>query len=183
MIDHSFLIDTSLIDHRDVNSGGYCDFLPIRNEPTIGFKAFKTKRKAIEARCLQKKLSKFDLAPVVLSKVCKIAYYYDPVLLLHWDPSITVTGWGYVTEQATLVKNKPYRKVQNLVDNILLKTKLKFWDSHWGNIGYINRSKKIQLVCIDTGAESFSAYNNTWGFEEPGPRCPYCNKYSNNCEC
>jgi hypothetical protein len=67
------------------------------------------------------------------------------------------------------------------VDNIRDKTGLKFWDCHWTNIGYIKRGRRKLLVCIDTGAESFTPYCNAWGFEEPGPKCPYCDKYQCYC--
>ena len=69
----------------------------------------------------------------------------------------------------------------NLVDKIYQHTSIKFWDCHWTNVGYIKYRGRNKLVCIDTGEESFQGYANAWGYEEPGPRCPYCNTYA--CEC
>ncbi len=178
MINNDYLVDMSWCD-----SGGYCDFLPIRSHQELGFKSFKLKSRADEAIVLQSKLAEYDLAPSVISDVCKIPYSYDPQLLKYWNPEETVTSWGYITERATLLDedDTPYSKLQKLVENIRCKTKFKFWDCHWTNIGYIKRGRKKLLVCIDTGQESFSPYCNAWGYEEPGPKCPYCNKYQCYC--
>ncbi len=179
MVNNDYLVDTSYMD----DSGSYCDFLPIRGEDYLGFKSFKLKSRAKETYEIQKKLSKFNLAPNIVTDVCKIPYSYDPELLKYWTPEATVTSWGYVTEKATIldVEDTPYIKLQNLVDRIKEKVKMKFWDCHWTNVGYIRRKSKNTLVCIDTGKESFTPYCNAWGFLEPGPKCPYCEKY--NCYC
>ena len=179
MINHDYLVDISWCD-----SGGYCDFLPIRGHQNLGFKSFKNKTRARKSLINQLILNKFDLAPFILTPLCKIAYWYDPELLKAWTPSETVTSWGYVTEKAVLFDidaKIPHRKIQDLVDNIREKTGLKFWDCHLNNMGYIKRGRKKKLTCIDTGYESFEGYSNAWGFEEPGPKCPYCEKY--NCKC
>ena len=175
MINNDYLVDMSYVD----DSGSYCDFLPIKGENQLGFKSFKLKSRAVEAYKIQKKLSKFNLSPNTVTEVCKIPYSYDPELLKYWTPDATVTSWGYITEKAMMLdeSDMPYSKLQNLVDIIKEKTHLKFWDCHWTNIGYI----KDKLVCIDTGKESFTPYCNAWGFEEPGPKCPYCNKYQCYC--
>jgi hypothetical protein len=75
------------------------------------------------------------------------------------------------------IDEKPYVKLQNLVEKIKDKTGMKFWDCHWSNVGYL----KGKLVCIDTGKESFTPYCNAWGFEDAGPKCPYCSKYQCYC--
>ncbi len=175
MVNNDYLVDMSYMD----DSGGYCDFLPIRSHPELGFKSFNTKSRAIKAYSKQAVLSKFDLAPKIVSQVCKIPYSYDPELLKYWTPEQTVTSWGYVTEKATMldIDDTPYSKLQNLVNKIKEQTGLKFWDCHWTNVGYINN----RLVCIDTGKESFTPYCNAWGFLEPGPKCPYCNDYQCYC--
>ena len=116
MINHDYLVDTSWCD-----SGGYCDFLPIRGHQNLGFKSFKNKTRARKSLINQLILNKFDLAPFILTPLCKIAYWYDPELLKAWTPSETVTSWGYVTEKAFLfdVDTKiPHKKIQDLVDNI-----------------------------------------------------------------
>ena len=179
MINNDYLVDMSYVD----DSGSYCDFLPIRGEDHLGFKSFKTKNRALESLDNQLKLAEFNLAPRIATDLCKIPYSYDPQLLKHWNPEETVTSWGYVTEKAMLVDidDTPYNKLQSLVDNIRDKTGLKFWDCHWTNIGYIKRGRRKLLVCIDTGAESFTPYCNAWGYEEPGPKCPYCDKYQCYC--
>ena len=153
MVNNDYLVDTSYMD----DSGSYCDFLPIKGEDHLGFKSFKLKTRAKEAYRIQKKLANFNLAPEIITEVCKIPYSYDPDLLKYWTPEETVTSWGYVTEKAMLVDidDTPYNKLQSLVDNIRDKTGLKFWDCHWTDIGYIKRECKKLLVCIDTGKESF----------------------------
>ena len=179
MVNNDYLVDTSYMD----DSGSYCDFLPIKSEDNLGFKSFKLKARADETYSIQKKLAEFNLAPRIITEVCKIPYSYDPNLLKYWTPEETVTSWGYVTEKAVLldIDETPYAKVQNLVDEIKAKTGLKFWDCHWTNIGYIKHKGRNKLVCIDTGKESFTPYCNAWGFEEPGPKCPYCNDYQCYC--
>jgi hypothetical protein len=165
------------------DSGGSCDFLPIRGYKDLGFKNFKNKGKAKTAWSFQSKLSKFNLAPKLYSSICKIPYSYDPELLKYWNPKDTVTGWGFVTQKAEMLDetDQPLIKLQNLVDAIYKHTSIKFWDCHWTNVGYIKHRGRNKLVCIDTGEESFQGYTNAWGYEEPGPKCPYCNVYA--CEC
>lgn len=178
MINNNYLIDTEWCD-----SGGYCDFLPIKEEPSLGFKSFKVKKRAEETCMIQKKLSQFDLAPKILTEVCKVPYFYNPSILKYWNPEDTITSWGYVTEKAVLLDEdeQPYRKLQNLVNNIKQYVKIKFWDCHWSNVGYIKRGNRNKLVCIDTGKESFDGDSNAWGFEEPGPICPYCEIFECSC--
>jgi hypothetical protein len=180
MINHDYIIDISWHD-----SGGYCDFLPIKNHDSLGFKAFKSKTKASDALKNQQILSEFDLAPMPISDLCKLAYDYDPAILDFIASSSKYTGWGFVTERASLLdinSNKiPYCKIQRLVDKIWTHAKIKFWDCHELNVGYIKRGRFKKLVCIDTGKESFDHYSNAWGFIEPGPKCPYCNKFQCLC--
>ena len=179
MINNDYLVDMKWCD-----SGGYCDFLPIRGHQNLGFKNFKHKKRAEESLYNQKILAKFDLAPEPITDLCKIPYGFDPELLKTWNPKETTTNWGYVTEKAVLLDcdaKMPYNKIQNLVDEIKEKTGLKFWDCHLENIGFVKRGRRKKLVCIDTGEESFQGYCNAWGFLEPGPKCPYCEKYQCYC--
>lgn len=178
MINHDYLIDSSWCD-----SGGSCDVMPIRNHPDLVFKSFKYEHKAKEAYNNQIKLSKLDLAPKVLSKLCQIAYYFDPKILEYWNPNKTTTDIGYISEFASLIPSnkKPLKDIQNLVKEIFNQTNMEFWDCHIENVGYIKRKHKTKLVCIDTGKESFCAYSNAWGFNFPGPQCSYCLKYQCNC--
>lgn len=188
MINNNYLIDTDALSN-ECNSGAFCDFLFIKNYPSLGFKSFKRKDKAMICLKNQKKLSRFNLAPKVLSGLCKIPYYFDQKVLKFWTPNNTHTGWGYISERANVIEDsfifinrtKELNKIQNLVDNIWYKTKLKFWDCHCSNIGYIKRNRKKLLVCIDTGQESFHHYQNSWGHKNPGPKCYYCNRYSCRC--
>lgn len=161
----------------DNDSGGYCDFLRIKDNPEIGFKSFKIKQKAQAALNNQKLLAKFNLAPEPITDLCKIRYYCDSDLF---------TDWGFITEKANIIDydsiKSPYlHKIQKLVEDIWKKTKLKFWDCHEHNVGYIKRGRKKIFVCIDTGKESFEPHSNAWGFESPGPKCPYCLRYQ--CKC
>ena len=179
MINNDYLVDMSWCD-----SGGYCDFMPIRGDANLGFKSFKTKKRAVESIDNQLILAGFDLAPRLITDLCKIPYSYDPQLLKHWNPEETVTPWGYVTEKAITLDDQsdiPYYKIQNLVDQIRDLTGLKFWDCHHQNLGLIKRNTQKILACIDTGQESFTPYCNAWGFLEPGPKCPYCNNYQCYC--
>jgi 5-methylcytosine-specific restriction endonuclease McrA len=102
-----------------------------------------------------------------------------------WTPTQSITGWGFVTEKATVITyedNPRYlHKIQKLVDAIWEKTRLKFWDCHEHNVGYIKRGHAHKLVCIDTGKESFDGNANAWANPDPGPKCSYCEKYECNC--
>jgi len=171
MIHNKYKIDLSNYHSDD---GGYCTLFKLVNQPSLGFKAFISKSRANYARKIQIKLSKYDLAPKVNSELCKMRY----------EPLFTnqISGWGYITELAK-TGNKKVRlcNIQRLVDNIYDKTKLKFWDCHWANLGYIIREGKRKLVCIDTGKETWDGYANYFGNSDPGPKCSYCSKYKCIC--
>lgn len=164
----------------DINSfgcydeGGYSQFYRIKENKSLGFKEFKNKRLAKSAFDRQKLLSRFNLAPKIISNICilKIDDYYN-------------TDWGFITEKAKILSEKTMGKrlyeIQNLVEDIENKTGLKFWDCHYWNVGYIKRYNKQKLVCIDTGNESFNRDCNAWGFSKPGPKCNYCKKYQCTC--
>jgi hypothetical protein len=154
--------------------GGCAEFYWIKEDRTLGFKQFGSKKTATIAYNKQKLLSKFDLAPKVIGKITKLKY--------EWGDD---TDWGYVTERAKIldenVMKKRLRDIQKLVKTIENKTKLRFWDCHYWNVGYVKRNNKAKLVCIDTGPESFSSIANAWGMATPGPKCGYCNRYSCCC--
>lgn len=173
MVNTKYKIDLS--DYYSID-GGYCTLFKISNEPSLGFKEFISKSRAEYARKTQLKLNKHGLAPKVFSKLCKMRY--EPLFL---DQK---SGWGYITEMAnTLNKNSiPLYKIQKLVDTIYLKTKLKFWDCHWENIGYIRVEGRKKLVCIDTGKETWEGHSNYFGNTDPGPKCSYCLRYQCKCE-
>lgn len=159
------------------DEGGSAEFYPISGKRNIGFKQFRDKKFATAAWKKQKLLSKFSLAPKVLSQVIKLPIIYKD----YCDQ----TNWGFITEKARVIDEKIMRtrmdEIQNLVETIYKKTRLKFWDCHYYNIGYIKRNNKSKLVCIDTGHESFLRDSNAWGFASPGPKCNYCNKYQCLC--
>ena len=168
------------IDYSDwFDEGGYCQTYPIKNHKNLVFKEFRNKKKASEAYSYQKKLAKFDLAPQVISKVCKLKFAEEEDVIF-----TEISDWGYVTEYAKTFKANTkisMEQIQDLVDEILDKTGLKFWDCHWYNIGIVKRDKKKKVVCIDTGKESFNGLSNAWGMATPGPKCCYCTKYQ--CKC
>ena len=168
------------IDYSDwFDEGGYCQVYPIKNHKGLAFKEFRNKKKASEALSYQKKLAKFDLAPKLYSKVCKLKFAKEENILF-----TDISDWGYITEYAKTFKANTgisMEQIQQLVDEILDKTGLKFWDCHWYNIGTVKRNNKKRVVCIDTGKESFSGISNAWGYSEPGPRCCYCSYYQCNC--
>ena len=163
-----------LSDYYSAN-GGYCTLFKISNEPSLGFKEFISKSRAEYARKIQLKLSKHDLAPKVYSELCQMRY--EPFF------PYQISGWGYVTELADSVSEKiKLHNIQRLVNIIYDRTKLKFWDSHSANIGYIIRKGRRKLVCIDTGKETWDGYANYWQNSDPGPKCSYCSKYKCKCE-
>lgn len=168
------------IDYSDwFDEGGYCQVYPIKNHPELVFKEFRNKNKASQAYGYQKKLAKFDLAPKIYSKVCQLKFATEEDILFD-----AMSDWGYITEYAKTFKANTsisMEQIQKLVDEILEKTGLKFWDCHWYNIGTVNRNRKKKVVCIDTGKESFNSISNAWGYSEPGPRCCYCSYYECNC--
>jgi hypothetical protein len=172
MINSKYKID--LYSYSD--QGGYCTFYCILNKKNLAFKEFISKSRAEYARKIQLKLSKHTLAPKVLSKTCKIKYE----TLFPGRKS----GWGYITEVAKTIQKDSVslNKIQKLVDKIQLKTKLKFWDCHWDNLGYITRENKKCLVCIDTGKETWAGDANYFGNVDPGPKCSYCLRYQCKCE-
>lgn len=166
------------LDHS--GEGGSAEFYLIRENQNLGFKQFRNKKFATKAYEKQKLLSKYHLAPKVIGKVCKL-----PIIIESYPEYKMNTNWGYVTEKAKILDEKVMKKrlkdIQNLVETIENKTRLRFWDCHYWNVGYIKRKNKAKLVCIDTGPESFDRDANAWGFGKPGPKCDYCNKYQCRC--
>jgi hypothetical protein len=156
------------------DEGGYVQFYHIKNHPKLGFKEFCDKKYAIRAYKNQQKLAQFDLAPKIFSKITR----------LQFDTLLERSGWGYISEKASILKENSVslQKIQKLVDDIYNKTKLKFWDCHWYNLGLIKRGHSKKLVCIDTGWESFDSDTNAWRNPNPGPKCSYCLKYD-KCKC
>jgi hypothetical protein len=172
------------IDLNRFDEGGSAEFYNIKENKNLGFKQFRSKKSATNAYNKQKLLSKFGLAPKVYGKICKL----EIVVTVGGYGDYTYpdqTNWGYVTERARIadetVMKKRLKEIQSLVQSIEKKTKLKFWDCHYYNMGYIKRNNKAKLVCIDTGSESFNRDANAWGFNSPGPKCNYCNKYQCRC--
>ena len=168
------------IDYSDwFDEGGYCQVYPIKNHKHMVFKEFRNKKKAKQAYTIQKKLAKFDLAPKIFSEVCKLNFAPEEDVIFY-----DLSDWGYITEYAKTCKANSrisMKDIQDLVDEIVSKTGLKFWDCHWYNVGLVKRGQKNKVVCIDTGKESFDGHANAWGFAEPGPKCCYCLRYQ--CKC
>lgn len=168
------------IDYSDwFDEGGYSQFYPILEDKTLGFKEFYDKNHANKAYAIQKKLSRFDLAPKVYTKVCKLSMKDDQ------DSEFSMmSDWGYVTEMASTKNSnrRSLKQIQKLVDEIYEKAHLKFWDCHYYNMGLVKRKGRQKLVCIDTGKESFDGDANAWGNTDPGPKCGYCQKYQCKCE-
>jgi hypothetical protein len=169
-----------LIDYSDwFDEGGYCQVYPIKDNKNLVFKEFRNKKKAQEAYSIQKKLSKFNLAPKIFSKVCKLNFAEEAGVVFYES-----SDWGFVTEYAKTYKANTkisMQDIQKLVDDIKITTGLKFWDCHWYNVGLVKRGKKTNIVCIDTGKESFDGNSNAWGNSDPGPKCAYCESYMCNC--
>lgn len=163
----------------DFAEGGAAQFYSIIGMKGYGFKEYggkNAKRDAKFAWSTQKKLARFGLAPKVIGPIQKID--------AHYMGKMKKSNWGYITQIARLqnyTEKYTYKSLQNLVEKIREKTGLKFWDSHFENIGFITIKGKTKLVCIDTGRESFDRDCNAWGFREPGPKCVDCNKYQCSC--
>lgn len=172
------------IDLDNFDEGGSAEFYNIKENKKLGFKQFRSKKSATNAYNKQKLLSKSGLAPKVHGKVCKLEI--EVTVGGYGDYSYTDhTNWGYITEKAKIldekIMKKRLREIQSLVQSIEKRTKLKFWDCHYYNIGYVKRNNKAKLVCIDTGKESFDSMANAWGFNSPGPKCDHCNRYQCLC--
>jgi hypothetical protein len=172
------------IDLNKFDEGGSAEFYNIKENKNLGFKQFRNKRSATNSYNKQKLLSKYGLAPKVHGKVCKLEI--EVTVGGYGDYSYTDhTNWGYVTEKAKIldenVMKKRLRDIQNLVETIENKTRLRFWDCHYWNVGYVKRNNKAKLVCIDTGAESFDRNADAWGMGTPGPKCGYCSRYQCRC--
>jgi hypothetical protein len=165
------------IDYSDwYDEGGCCQVYPIKNNHSLIFKEFRSKKNASQSLAIQKKLCKFDLAPKLYSSVCKLRFAPEKDIIFD-----DTSDWGYITEKATIHDKVPLNEIQKLVEEIYYKTKLKFWDCHYYNVGFVGRSGKSKLVCIDTGKESFVRDSNAWGLNSPGPKCSYCKEYQ--CKC
>lgn len=165
------------IDIDTFDEGGSAEFYNIKENKNLGFKQFRNKKFANAAYNKQKLLSRFGLAPKVYGKVCQ--------LMIESEYYCAKSNWGYITEKARLVDEtvmkKRLKEIQSLVESIEQKTKLKFWDCHYWNVGYVKRNNKAKLVCIDTGNESFNRDADAWCMGTPGPKCSYCNRYQ--CKC
>jgi hypothetical protein len=168
-----------LIDYSDwFDEGGYCQVYPIKDHNGLIFKEFKNKTTALESYRIHKKLCQHDLAPKIFSSVCKLHFCKED----GWNND-EPSDCGYIIEKAYPIKHtrSNMKSIQKLVEQILEKTGMKFWDCHWYNVGLVSRNGSNKLVCIDTGKESFNGISNAWGFAAPGPKCCYCNRYT--CEC
>jgi len=149
-----------LIELEDGSSGANCDVLPVKDHPSLLFKSFNHELKAKEAYNNQVELSKYNLAPRVYGGLCKIPYFYEPELLRYYDPKVTTTELGYLTEKAELLtEDIEDIWMDKLCHKIKYHTGLDFYDCHFQNIGYIYRgvleNEVAMLCCIDTGNESF----------------------------
>jgi hypothetical protein len=168
------------IELDNSGEGGSAEFYLIQEDNNLGFKQFRNKKFANKAYEKQKLLSKYNLAPKIVGNVCKL-----PIKIESYPEYKLNTNWGYITERAKIldenIMKKRLKDIQDLVETIENKTCLRFWDCHYWNIGYVKRNNKAKLVCIDTGPESFDRDANAWGFNNPGPKCNYCNRYQCYC--
>jgi hypothetical protein len=138
-------------------NGTFTTFYKLKGRKTIAFKDFESKDLAIDAMDSQKTLSNFGLAPKVYGKVRKIDYIDD-------CGNKRRSNWGYITEIARVFDERDddsydedmRDEIETLANEIEMWTGISFYDCHRGNVGYIKREGKEILVCIDTGAESFS---------------------------
>jgi len=142
-----------------VDSGSFATFYILKNRKTMAFKAFRSKKRAIEAYDMQKLLDEHTMAPKVYGNVRKIDY-------IGFDGKKNKSGWGYITEIARTINDDDFRDDLNtydfeddrrgLVEWMHIELGLDFGDCHSQNVRYVKRGKENVMVCIDTGAESFS---------------------------
>ena len=149
------------------------------NQRGKGFKTFLDRHDAEYARDVQLELSRLDLAPRVYSEVGRIRI------------GDRLSRWGYVTEVAKVIT--PHRTSCNCYrcDNLEneyeeeigeLQKRIEdagymFGDCHPGNIGYVTRSGRKVLVCIDTGEESVQPYESDYDDDAYACNCNECRKY------
>lgn len=156
-----------------LDEGGSANFYKLKESNDLGFKEFASKKEAIFAYNIQKKLAKFNLAPKTYGKIRRIVVKFENGSSSWYEN----TGWGFLTQIVKINKKLSHKKIQKLVDDIHTKTKLLFWDCHEYNIG----TYRNKYLCIDTGKESFQQDCNAWGNSFPGPECKECKKYSCSC--
>lgn len=159
-----------------LDEGGSANFYKLKESKNLAFKEFRSKQEAQFAYKIQQKLSKLGLAPKIYGKIHKQTIECEGFYAQ--DKWYSYTGWGYITQIVRISKRLSRKKIQELVDKIYIKTKLKFWDCHEYNIGKYRNN----YVCIDTGKESFDNACNAWGMKNPGPKCEECNKYRCYCQ-
>lgn len=149
-----------------------------------GFKEFEEKEDAEHARETQLTLAKYNLAPKVLSEVGRIRL---PDNGMYDD---TFSGWGFITETAEMLGcggndcscgecEDLYDRMTRKIDKLSSKIEdigYSFVDNHIGNVGYIRRSGRKVLVCIDTGYESVF---NDGGDYDGGCSCSDCQREYN----
>ena len=154
-----------------VNGGSRTAFYKLDN--ARGFKEFDNIEEAEYAYETQCSLSKYNLAPKVMSDIGRIRM---PKNLNERK----LSGWGYITEIAEVIGcggnecdcgecedifDGMMRKVNNLINKID-NAGYYFIDAHVGNVGYVKRKGKKVLVCIDTGEESVSTNNDSYSDED-----------------
>jgi len=157
-----------------ISEGGCCQVYSIVNKRQLLFKEFKNKKLADFSYKKQLKLSSYNLAPKIFSKVIRTRF----------KDLNDITNWGYLTEKVRISNESVISidDIQDLVDNIYRKARIKFWDCHYSNIGYKICAGTKVFLCIDCGKESFENCCNAWGLYNPGPICSYCKKYLCECE-
>lgn len=149
------------------------------NQRGKGFKTFRSYEDAEYARDVQLELSRLDLAPRVCSEVGRIRI------------GERLSAWGYVTEVAkTITPHEPNCNC-DICDNLeskysddieILTSRIEdagymFGDCHPGNVGYVTRSGRKVLVCIDTGEESVQQYEGDYDDDAYACNCNECRKY------
>jgi hypothetical protein len=90
--------------------GGCAEFFDIVNHKNIGFKQFKSKKHCDDAFKTQKLLNRYNLAPIIHGKICKIQ--------IEHENTTYESNWGFITEKAKIVHNIKISEIQKLVDAI-----------------------------------------------------------------
>ena len=169
------------------DSGSRSQFYILDN--TRGFKEFTEKYQAEYAHDTQNLLSKYNLAPKVLSEIGKIRLPKN----LSGTGKNSLSGWGFITEVAETIGCEANEcscgDCDDIYDHMLPKiaklgSKISdlgyyFCDDHLGNVGYVKRKGRKVLVCIDTGEESIRSEDYDDYDDECS--CYYCRQHGGNC--
>ena len=81
------------------DEGGSAEFYDILQYTTLGFKQFKNKKTASDTFAKQKILSRYNLAPKIIGKICRLPIFID--------------GIDYITNIITTIITTIFRSIHS----------------------------------------------------------------------